>query len=312
MAVLEYLGEQVIASLRQMHPLPNNLATGSTDAEVLKAVNEAMRLVIIPRTMKTKEEYFVHSVRLPLVEGQSRYRIPHRAMYQKIRRLFLVDGSGNRWKLTRKHSEDLDESTTIGRVGNYYFEGNDIVLFDGTTSGYSFLEVSYFFRPGDLQLSTAARKVLTVNTGTKAVTFSAAIPSTWSTSTVFDVHSGQSGAEIKQYDIVGSVVAGSGITFTTAIDGSVFGTKKIEIGDWVCVAEEAALPGLPRELHPIIARTTALHFAESLGDQAMVNIHAELLKAALADGLGAMETRNESQPEIITGKRGILWAGRRW
>ena len=107
------------------------------------------------------------------------------------------------------------------------------------------------------------------------------------------------------------------ITFDTAIDGSVFGEDPIEVGDYVCLTNEAALPGVPRELHPTVAKVAAANILEDEGDT-----QAFQAKTALSDrelfgykrsigALGRMENRVEAKPRYIRGGN-FLDAHGRW
>ena len=89
------------------------------------------------------------------------------------------------------------------------------------------------------------------------------------------------------------------------------------MGDYVCLTNEAALPGGPRELHPTVAKCTAAQILEDEGD-----IEGFQAKTALSDrelfgykrsmgALGRMENRVEAKPRVIRGGN-FLDAHGRW
>lgn len=308
--MMQYVLEQLIRSVRLKNPVAGVQATGSTDEDLRVLINESIWENLIPGMMKLQEEFFTLRERLA-IGSNNQVRIPHRALYQKIRFLYLVDSSGNRTRLPNVQKERLDDA--VFNTQGYYIENNHIVIHPENTAGAE-LEVHYFFRPGEIVLSTECRQIISINYATKQVTFADDSPADWDADFLYDIHSGQSGAEIDMFD---AAVTGIGpgaspvITFADALDGSLFGTRPVLVGDWVCLAETAALPGLPRELHPQVARAAALMIAETLKDSEAVKIHGAKLQGALGAAAGAMEQRVDGDPPRITGRGGILWASRR-
>ncbi len=133
-----------------------------------------------------------------------------------------------------------------------------------------------------------------------------AIPATWAAGTEIDIHDHHVGADLKQWGLTIHSIAGTVITFHEDISGTVFGRTAVVAGDYVCAAEEAALPMLAREVQPLIPRAAALQFAESIGDVQQSKVHAEILEQQLGHILGAMESRIEHRPLRVTGRRSFL------
>ena len=117
--------------------------------------------------------------------------------------------------------------------------------------------MSYFFRPGDLVTSSNYRIVEGVNLTTKTLTLNSNVLATWTTGKKYDVHSAESGAEIKLWSASVTTASAKTLIFTDAIDGSREGTAAVEVGDYVTLENEAAIPALPRELHPALAQAAA-------------------------------------------------------
>ena len=306
---LAYLGEELIESIRNIGMAPSTGSTGSRDADLLRHANEAFRTKILPEMIRIREEYFVSTIRIPLVAGTSKYRLPSRAVGNRVRDLMFVDSSVSRNRIAPVGREEIFRwSSPSTSPERYYIEGNHIVLVPDTGMASSgWLEVSYYFRPGEVVISTSARQVTAVNAGTNMVTLASNVPFDWTSSLLFDVHSKYSGAEIHTFDAAASSVSGATITFTNEIAGATVGTKPIEVGDWVCKAGEAAIPAIPIEMHPVLARATAVRIAEANGDQQAVNIHAQLFKDDMHSALAMLENRIEGKPLVIGGKDGLLW-----
>jgi hypothetical protein len=162
-------------------------------------------------------------------------------------------------------------------------------------------------------LSKDARQVVSVDPDTGEVIVDQALPSSWDTSDEFDCHSGASGAEIKTWSISASSVSTTSLTFAASdMDGSTFGRQPIETGDWICLANEAALPAVPIEWQPIIVRSVAARYAEAEGDQAGLQNHTAWLDRAMLTAAKTGETRVERKPARLSLRRGTLWATRMW
>jgi hypothetical protein len=311
---LGYTGEQLVTRIRNLGVIPNTGSTGSKAADILGHADEALRTYLLPELLSLREDYFVLRSRTTLVPGQAKYRIPPRASFNKLRDLWWVSGN-DRVQLDPIPEEELDRYNGSGSSipSGHIVEGNDVLLIPDRSPAFTGeLEFVFFARPGDLVLSSAARQVQTVDPGTKTVTFASNVPTSWSNSLRFDVHSQHSGAELKVWDQPVISASGNTVVFTNPIDGSVYGTKAVEVGDWVVLADDAALPALPKEMHPLLVRASALHFAESAGDAQQAKVHAQLLEKALGKVLKVMETRVEGKPIRLGGRgRGMLKAGGR-
>lgn len=310
--VMQYTAEQLIRSIRLKNPLANVGSTGSTDSDLLLLINEAMYTYLLPKILKQHEEYFTIKERFSIAANNA-VRIPHRAMYQKLRHLYLV-GSSGRTRIDPVQKERLHETRFTGTFAGYYIEGNEVVLHPVASPGLSELEMHYFFRPGELVLSTGGFLITEVDYSLNQIVVATTPEAGFQESDLFDIHSGMSGAEIKLFDLnFDTNDPGDTLTFAVPIDGSLFGTRPVLVGDYLCYAEEAVLPGLPRELHPQIARAVAILMAEGVKDSEAINISGGILKGAMDEVAGVLDQRVEGKPLRLTGRGGILWAGRkRW
>jgi hypothetical protein len=305
-----FTSDELVNAVRDALTLPNTTATGTDTPRILTHLNIALETQLIPELLKTREEYYGRSTRQALVAGTNHYRIPHRAFMLKLRTLYWVDQSGKLKKLDPVALEELagTSSSDSGDPAGYYVEGTDIILVPPPGTGS--IQIGFFFRPGNLVLTADARQVTAVNLLTRVVTVTGgAFPASWPNQ-VLDVHSRLSGAEIKVWD-ASVTLAYPNVTFTQAIDGSVFGTRPIQVGDWVCLAGEAVVPGIPREMHGLLIDAAALRCVKGQGDQQNIQSQTTLLKSDIGGMVEQIESRNEGEPMRVKGRRGLLWAGRR-
>jgi hypothetical protein len=286
-----YTSDQLLVSLRQLTMSPNVSADGSDDDDLLLVLDEALKSYVYPELMASRESYFLLRSRTTISSSTSRYRLPVKAAYQKLEGLWLVDSSGNRDEMHLLPEGAVDD------FRGYRIEGNHVVLYPDTNHNYSgSLEFVFYARPGDLVLTSTCRQITAIDTATKVATV-AAVPSDWTTSLTYDVHSQHSGAEYKIWDETASAVSGTSFTFSTAVDGSSFGTSAIEVGDWICEQGECVIPPIPTDMHPALVRAAALQIAESLGDQVKVTIHSRILERMFKRAaMLAAEGRVESKP----------------
>jgi hypothetical protein len=233
--------------------------------------------------------------------------LPTRAFFQKLHEVYYVS-NGDRQKIDQLGDEELQDYNDSGASvpSGFALEGDDLLLIPDRSPGFTGeIEYVFPFRPSTLVLPDEVRQVLSVNLVAKTVTLATAPPATWATPGSFDVHGKESGAHVRIWDAEASI-AGAVLTFTLGIDGSVFGTKPIQAGDWVCLAGEAIIPSLPQDIIPQLIRAVAVRYAESDGDVQMLPIHeAKLQKQQDANQL-AMESRIERKPMRIRGRRGFL------
>ena len=327
----KYTADELIQLVRDEARIPDTAATGNADADILNRINETLTSYLYGLVMEVKEEYFLRTIRQDLSGTEERYKIPARAMSQKLRDVKWAKTETDGYSaLAHINVGDLDSAyssqDTNSQPSAFYVEGNHVHLWPNLSGASGFIDMSFYFAPGDLVLQANVRTVTAVDVANKKITLNAAVPtsgsSTWDASALYDVHSPDSGAEIRKFEASCASVAdpetsSPDITFDTAIDGSVFGEDPIEVGDYVCLTNEAALPGVPRELHPTVAKVAAANILEDEGDT-----QAFQAKTALSDrelfgykrsigALGRMENRVEAKPRYIRGGN-FLDAHGRW
>lgn len=298
MPELTYTSEDILISIRNNGMIPDTKATGSEDADLLRHASEGIQSYIFAAINQLREQYYYWISREALVSGTATYKIPARAQFNKLAGLWIVQGN-DRIGLDPLDPESLDRYSLSGTNSvpfGYTINGNWIRLHpDNSPSLSGSLEWRYYVRPGNLVKSTEYRTVASVDS-TTAITLDSAAPASWSTSNTFDIHSKHSGCDYKSISLSTSTTPSTTITFDQLIDGSVFGTHPVEVGDYVCLENTVAKPGVPPELFPQVARLAAMHWAESTGNSGKFNMHAKVVEGFLRETLGSMEQRVEEQP----------------
>lgn len=302
---LVYTAEDLIESVRNRAAVADVASEGSSDADILRYATEFMYTTLVPELRKFQEEYFVKNYQVSTSSGQSRYRIPTRAIANTLRDVNFIS-NGARTTIAQIAREQLFRyGTTSAEIPTgFYIEGNHLVLINPPTNAGT-LEMSYFFRPG--QLTTDYRIVDSVDTGTKTITTTESLPADWSTSDLFDVHSPYSGAENKAFDLVATTAGAMTLTVTSEIDGSEVGTDAIAAGDYVTLANNAAVPGVPIEAQPIVVEGAALRLVQATGDIEGVQVHERALIQQVQDLRHTFENRVKGKPKKLVNHGAVIW-----
>lgn len=310
MAIL-YDAATLLETIRNVGSLPDAHSLGSDDEDLLRHVNEALRWKVAPLVIQTREEYLVHTVRESLT-GKTRFRIPNRAIGNRLRDIIFQDPSGNRelWinPIAREELGFFNGRAT-GRPLGFFLEGNYIQLVPtgGNFSGY--IEISFFMRPSALRPVEETRRVSAVDLSTGVVTLDDTIPDGWDAAGVlFDIHAPASGAEVKYWDMVASGVAGTSMTFGQSIAGTEFGTFPVEEGDYVCLQNECALVQMPEDVIPLLAHTVALRYAVADQNTEGAKLHSSLVQDEAQEVRKVLENRVEGRPWRVRGHGGIRGA----
>ena len=297
MPELTYLGADILTSIRNAGMIPNTGATGSQDADLLRHASEGIISYVVAKINQLREQYYYRRLREPVTSGTATYRIPKRALWNKLANVWLIQNS-DRIPMNPIPHEELEDYAFIGVAGvpaGYLIDGNYLRFVpDESPSLSGSIEWNFYLRPGNLVLVSECRQVTAV--ATPSVTLDSAVPASWSAADKFDIHSNASGCDYKDFELEASVVSGTGITFTREIDGSVYGTYAVEVGDYVCLEKTVALPGVPPELFPQVARMAAMHWAEATGNQKKFEAHANIFNEYLKVTMGSMEVRIEEKP----------------
>lgn len=280
MSVSQYTAEELIEMIRTRGGFPDAATEGTTDTDLLSFLN-AEALALYGKIASCHEDYFTVTDRVAITAGKQKYRIPHRAMFGKVRDIgSVLDGVPYKMEPTsRENVADYFSTDAASVPSGFYVESMYICFVPTLTAGSGYIDIAYLFRPGQLVLSTDCRQIDSVDTTTGVVTLTSAAPTSWTTALKYDIHSSLSGAEPKNWSISTSAfnVARDEMTFTPSdLTGSTTGRFEAEEGDWLCLEEQAALPGLPRELHPILAHSVVCRVLERKDKEAFMVSRAEL------------------------------------
>lgn len=262
-AAPDYTVDGLVASVRNKYINPNTQSLFQ-DTDIVSILDEEQRSVIIPIISSVREEFWVTYFD-QAVSGATSYTIPQRAAGAILRDVVYVDTAGNEIDLQQLNPSQIKASFPYGRqLPLYtfgYFIRNDQVtpypLQAQTATGYT-IRMKELRRPNNLTLSTNCGQVTNINTLTGAITLSN-IPTTWSTSTTFDV--------IQNFPQFTSILDGQPITgiSTTTVTVAAIPTG-LAVGMWFSPTLMTPISQIPYEMFPLLVQAAVITMADSIGD----------------------------------------------
>jgi hypothetical protein len=176
--------------------LPSNQNTFSED-DFLEILNEEMNIGVVPHVLSFHEDYYLRTVTIPFIIGETSYDIPHRAMGNKLREVRLKDANGNLFELTRISVEDQPyfQYNNFGIGSNtlrtFSIQGSTIVFNSPPTdtSGIGgFLDIVFYDRPNSLVAESRTARVSAFDRTLNTITLDN-FPAAFANQTMFDVTS---------------------------------------------------------------------------------------------------------------------------
>lgn len=303
---IDYSVNALLTSVKQRSMNADNQNLLS-DADIVRIASEELQGTILPYIESVKNEYYVTNKDLTYVQGTSRYDIPQRATGTKLRDVCLVDNQGNEVLLNYINPEDMKSSSayTPYQFGFYPTDYSiNIVLGNNLGGGnYSYVRMIYFRRPNTLcttGVSGNAGRVVSFNTVAKTITLDAA-PTTWTTSTQFDIINSMPPFQSRVDDAAISSIAGFVLTFVDDLPSG------LAVGDWVSEANFSPIPQMPVECHRVLETLTAARILQYTGDPAFSVMQA-MAEGMKRDLIQILSPRVDGSPRKIP-IRNRLWGG---
>jgi hypothetical protein len=278
--------------IRGSFPSSNELFS---DSDYLVLFNHVMQTEIVPTMLLLSEDYFVLTKNFSVVQNQS-YRLPSRAIAAKLRDLYLEDSGGNVTPLSRLFSEDIPANPS-----GYYLERNSVTLSNQFTTGT--LIMKYFSRPNKLVLPSACAQIESIDIPNSQVTVTT-LPNTFTTNSVVDFVQNQNPYDWVSHDITVSGISGLTVTLSEV-------PSTLEVGDWLCIAQQSPVPQVPEEMHPIVVQAALVYALSSKKDKA-AEYEAKVLERLKQDAIRMMDPRVENNSVSFRSGRLLNFFSDRW
>lgn len=299
---------KLIASVKRRAQIPTNQNTFSNQ-DFLELANEEMAIGLVPSILELHEDYFLWEQDIELVSGQSNYRIPYRAAGNKLKDVYYVDNNNNLYELTRIGNDELAEYNgpfTTGYIRAFRVQNNEVII-EPSINGYvgGKLRFLYFIRPNDLVIDEEGGVITGINRTTGSITL-ASLPKAYSVSQKYDFIQSTSPHVHLEIDL-------SAVSINSAQKSLTFDPASIpedlEIGDYLCLAQESIVPQVPTDLHVVLAHRTAARCLEALGDTpGLQNANIKLQEMEVKLG-NIIDNRVEGAPFKVKNRHGLLKSG---
>ena len=242
-----------------------NLATG----DFLDFANLS-QASIVSEIMAAREEHLITQSTVPVVSGQTAYRIPYRAINGDIRHLWFEDAAGSRYRLWQKDIADIEDYAinASGVPTGFFITGNWLNLLPAPNVSGN-LVIAYPFRPNLLVDASTCQQITNINGNVLTVS---SIPANFENGGLYDIVDQQSGNGIIGYDLQGSI-SGNTITFSSL-------PNNVSVGNWLCMAGETPVPMNPEESHPLLLEMTVMRTEMVRGNAPRIKNSAALIQDA--------------------------------
>ena len=321
-----YTSDDLIKSIKSRCLVPTNQNT-FTEQDFLDFATEEMNMAIVPLVLQANQDYYLISEDIPIVQGQTAYDIPYRAIGNKVRDVVIADYSGsnnNLRELFRINIGDLSAysgSYGDGTVGSsaFYVANNQIVLVDPQANAGSVLRFTYYLRPNSLVPNDQVGVVESVDFNTGIITLSSypeVFSQTASLNQPLDFIQQKSPHKILSYDVPGFTSTNSTLKTITMNPADIPTT--LASGDRVAFATQTDIPQIPSDMHVLLAHRVATRILEAIGDNEGLQNANQKLAELQQNASSLIHNRTEEAPKKVTNFRGTLRSGlvrnrlRRW
>jgi hypothetical protein len=247
---IDYTTTSLLSTLRLL-PLMPAVQSLFSDDNLLTILTFEMNSKIYPMIDNQTEEYFVIRGDVPYNQAQLVFPLPSRALGGKLRSLSFVDSNNNEIRIPRLRPEDtMSNVNSTGLAINpalwgFYLQNNDVVLFLGSIAGstpaYKFLRMRYIRQPNNLVAVSACAQVTAIVGNNVTVTN---IPSTFSTSVLYDMMSNTPNFNALQDNSVCTAISSLTMTFTS-LPVDTLGNVTLKAGDWICLTGQSPVAQIP-------------------------------------------------------------------
>jgi hypothetical protein len=296
--------DELIKTILRRASIPTDQST-FTDEDIIEIANEEMDMNVVPVVLRVHEEYYVNYEDIALESGKRRYKIPYRAIGNKLREIHYIDQNGTAYTMARVSHEDLPDfsnSYSYSKPLSFVVENDHVRLVGDVTNNGGSLRMYYYLRPNELVDVDRVATIAAINTSTGDVTFNV-MPTNFDASLCYDFIASKTPNQIIDYDVVPTAV--DTVTKTITFDPATL-PDTLEVGDYVAVCEETHIPQLPNELIPILAQRVAIKCLESMGDtEALMNAERQL-KELENHAYTLIDSRVEGAPRKVVNRNSQL------
>lgn len=266
--------DELLASIKSRAAVPI-AQTSFTDGDLLNFATEEMNIKILPNVLAVREEFYVTEEAIPLVNNQSNYRIPYRALGGKVRYVLIRRNDGTLTPIAQLPPEAIVEyqaSSFAYEESGFYLQNDELVILppiQGVVNGS--VLVKYYLKPNAIVSLNRGAKVQSIDFLTGDIQVET-IPTNLSAGSQIDFIQASGNFKTLDFDI--NIVSASSMIINIAPSDI---PTNLSVGDYLCSAGETVIPQIPSELHVMLAQAVACRVLEAIGDtQGLQNASAKL------------------------------------
>jgi hypothetical protein len=296
--------DQMIAQIKRRVSVPSSqLKYGNAD--FIAFLNNAIESKIVPQLIDIDENFFVTFQDIPLVAGQTKYRVPNMAVCWSMHEVGFLNSAGNYRVLPRMtRGTERTGLTSSEPMGFYINDGYIVTTPDVGTTASGSLRVYYYRRLNELTLVSNCGRVTNVADG--GVDWILTVDNA-----PLGVGSGADfikGTSPYELIAIAQTVVVVGVVVTVAKAGFDFTP---EIGDWIAGTGLTPVPHLPDAWHYVLADFGARKCMIGNVDAKTI----QLLDSDIGDDLNGIkkvvQNRAKGSPRKRVGRNPILALHRR-
>jgi hypothetical protein len=179
----------MIASIKQRGMIPTSQKTVQ-DVDFIRYLNEEMNSFLLPKIMKTREDYLVQLKDVSIVANQDAYDLPSDAIGNKLRDV-TYNNAPNIYPIYRIEYNNIANynfPTGLMVIRAFYMRGNKMVLIPAPNASVGYLRMSYYRKPNTLVLESRCSKITNIVGNVVSV---ASVPTNINSSSIVDLISNQ-------------------------------------------------------------------------------------------------------------------------
>ncbi len=294
-----YLASELIEAIRDEGMLPK--AEAGQTARLTALMNREGRLWLMKLMIDAGGGHETVSTDIPVVAGTRNYRIPKRAVLSGLKSVELVQAGSEPVPLNPIARPRVNENNRMGGTGNYFTQGNEIVLVaDPSFTGS--LRLTWIRRMNKIVPAEETAEITAIDTNTNTITF-ALSPSDFSSSQTFDLIQATPHFEVLDTDLT-ATLAGTEPAMTLTFDDEL--PEDLVVGDYVALAGETPILNAPLELHDVLVMRACYKYLFSLGDQKASYAKAELDELR-ETALSLLQPRVKDSPQVLINYNAPGW-----
>ncbi len=295
----DYLASVLVEAIRDEGMLPK--AESGQTARLIAVMNREARLWLTKLMIDAGGGHETVSTDIPVVAGTRNYRVPKRAVLSGLKQVELVQTGSEPVPLNRIERPRVNENNIMGGAGNYYMQGNEIVLIaDPSFTGS--LRLTWVRRMNKLVPADETAEITAIDTNTNEITFALA-PTDFSSSQTFDLIQATPHFEVLDTDLT-ATLAGTEPSMTLTFSDEL--PEDLVVGDYVALAGQTPILNAPLELHDVLVMRAAFKYLSSLGDPKAAYAKAEVDELRDA-ALSLLQPRVKDSPQVLINYNAPGW-----